>query len=124
MAEKPKTTAELKKIHPLEHFRQRPSMYIGKPSLYGLECFISGAELSESVSADSLPLFDVDWLEFDKWVIKTKTKRKNVRKSFDLARQMCNNDEAEAFYLWMDWFKEYKEKKDERNNREDEKSLP
>lgn len=90
-----------------ETILNRPGMYMGKKSIFGLVCFIAGIEIANLSNPHAKDVFDVDWWEFEKW-IQQKFKRKAFRRSLYLALDDAGNDDEKAFDIWADWFKEYK----------------
>jgi len=92
--------SEIKDITTWDHFAKRPGMYIGKRSIYGLQCFICGCRISGND-------FGVDWEKFEKFVTE-KIKWKTSSKSYGAALYLSDNLESEAFDLWMQWFEEFK----------------
>lgn len=90
---------------------QRPSLYMGKKSLFGLQCFMQGVWATKRQCKGHPPLFDINPLLMDEWVVKTKVKRKSKkrRSAAEVARLQCNGDEEKAFDLYLQWYKEYKD---------------
>lgn len=98
---------EIRTITLWQHFRQRPSMYMGKRSIFGLQCFLHGVQMTAACGhydkyKETFP--DFLWEEFEEWL----SKKKNVSrmKSFNIALNEANDDEK-AFDLWMDWYAEF-----------------
>lgn len=88
-----------------DHILERTSMYIGQPSLYGFQCFLSGLRIGNTTL-----LYWID-LDFDKWVLDhfaEGDKEESERKAHDLAMIKCNEDDAAAFHLYIEWIKQYK----------------
>jgi hypothetical protein len=81
-----------------DHFWKYPGMYIGKKSIYGLQCFLCGCALSGS-------LFKFNREEFEDWVAEKTGKKLNGR-SFAVATLLTDTDEK-AFDLWESWYKEF-----------------
>ena len=93
---------EIEVLSGWESVLHRPSLYIGKHSIYGLQCFISGLSITNS------NIFFNDFgFEFDTWVRKKLSVGKN-NKSFEHALEQADGDDEKAFGVWADWFKEYK----------------
>jgi hypothetical protein len=91
---------ELKVFSGWEGFFHRPSLYIGKPSLYGLQCFNKGLIIAKSTF-----FFDDIWgSDFELWVRENKG---GSEKSFDLALVEANSNDQEAFVIWEKWFREW-----------------
>jgi hypothetical protein len=90
-----------------EGIRTRPTLYIGKKSIYGLQCLIQGVWVAENMLRQKV--LDVDWHAFNAWVAK-KVRRQNNKPSFQFALLKCNNDDEKAFDLWMKWYDEYERK--------------
>lgn len=95
-----------------ESILDRPGMYLGKKSLYGLRCFIdgiltgrrNGIYAGADVTKDNI--FDVDWIDFEKWV-NQKFRRKGFERSHTLALEQAGNDDEKAFDIWAGWFREF-----------------
>lgn len=90
-----------------EGIRTRPTMYIGKKSIYGLQCLIEGIWIAENMLGKKA--LDVDWHAFNAWVAR-KIRRQNSKPSFQFALLKCNGDDEKAFDLWMEWYDEYERK--------------
>jgi len=90
-----------------EGIRTRPTMYIGKKSIYGLQCLLTGIMCVENMTQQKA--IDFDWHGFEAWVAKKIRKRLNSR-SFGAALSKCDNDDEKAFDLWMKWIDEYEKK--------------
>lgn len=89
---------------------KRPAMYLGKQSLFGLECFLCGL-----LCANSNFFFEEqEQFYFEIWVRK-KFSPEEGGKSFDLARKVANDDDSKAFDVWADWLKEYKGQNNEKS---------
>lgn len=108
---------EIKIVSGWEHILQRPGMYMGKKSIFGLQCFLGGIQLAGGFvcgQRDDDKVFEMvgdDWFNFEQWVQK-KTKFKGRLRSFDIALHEAGNDDEKAFDVWADWFKEWKKEKD------------
>lgn len=76
---------------------KRPIMYIGKKSIYGLRCFITGMRMIDPYA------FDLDG--FEEW---HRTQFAAIKISFEFALAMSNNDDEKAFELWAEWYTEFK----------------
>jgi hypothetical protein len=85
-------------VDPVEFFRKKPSMFIGKKSIYGLQCFIAGTQV-----AAFNKLFR--WGEFEEWFAKNK--EWNGGKSFAVVLKECNGDDDKAFDLWFNLYDEF-----------------
>lgn len=83
----------------MEFLRERPHVYIGKKSLYGLQCFISGLRCGGQNE------FKVDFFDFDRWFLKRNRKRES---SFVAATTQAGGDDEKAFDVWFGWFAEYR----------------
>ncbi len=95
--------SEIKNIELLEHFIKYPGLYIGKPSIYGLQCFLAGCKVSGNN-------FGIDWKEFENWVVK-KTGFKLSSISYGAAKYIAECDEA-AFDTWIAWLQEFRKEKE------------
>jgi hypothetical protein len=104
----------IKIIKGWESILQRPGMYMGKKSIFGLQCFVHGIQLADGFrcgARDDDKVFEMkgdDWFNFEQWVRKkSKKKAQNIR-SFDFALMDAGNDDEKAFDVWAEWFKEWK----------------
>ena len=75
----------------------RPMYYIGKKSIYGLLCFITGMRMNDPWA------FDLDG--FEEW---HRAQFAASKISFEFALAMSNNDDEKAFELWTEWYIEFK----------------
>ena len=85
----------------------RPEMYIGKPSLYGLNCLLTGLWIGRESN-----YLSIDWVDFDNWIhnkIKCNISSNiiNGKCWYEWALEKANNDDELAFYILKDWFMEY-----------------
>ena len=76
---------------------KRPVYYIGKKSIYGLRCLITGMRVNDPWA------FDLDG--FEEW---HRTQFAASKISFEFALAMSNNDDEKAFDLWAEWYTEFK----------------
>ena len=100
---------EIKVIKSWEIMLSRPGMYLGKKSIYGLQCLIEGIRMANYANPHAKDIFEVDWLEFEKWVWD-KTKTDTIR-SLNIALKLSDDDDEKAFDLWAEWFREFKAQK-------------
>lgn len=90
----------------------RPGMYMGKKSLFGLECLIAGVALANGSLCGGhgkdkfFEMSTDDWCDFEYWV-KEKTHQK-YKRSFAVALDLASQDDEKAFDIWTAWFKEWK----------------
>lgn len=102
--------------HLIESFRKRPGMYMGKKSINLLQIFLCGVECAEGSHnvAEGKNIFklfrakDHHWMHFEGWIASKYGNRPT--KSFGLALEKSEGDEAAAFDLWFKWFDEFAEK--------------
>lgn len=113
---------DIKILKGWESLLARPGMYIGKKSLYGLQCFIYGMEMGVHGPVCGGPpynkFFDMscdDWCDFIKWVReKTKYSDRNTTYTiaqdlaYTIAQDLASQDDEKAFDIWVAWFKEWK----------------
>ena len=104
-------TEVIKLIDFFDHFKQRPGMYIGKPSIDGLQCFLAGIEACRYVNKEFKHPFP-HFYEFEEWL------RKKIRRNFpnggsttEIFRESKGDDEK-AFHLWIERYSEFKDKKE------------
>lgn len=103
-----------------ESFLARPGMYMGKKSLFGLQCFMAGLQMAEiqigcgprkSDPRDKFfDMSDNDWMDFEKWVSQ-KTKHKGRCNAIGIAAIEAKDDDVKGFDIWAEWFKEWKNEK-------------
>ncbi len=96
---------EIEVIRGWEAVLRRPAMYLGKQSLFGLQCFLCGL-----LCAKSNFFFEPEeQFEFEMWV-RNKNKEHGQNKSYDLALKAASGDDAKAFEVWADWLREFKQR--------------
>src|SRR5579859_1627702 len=104
---------EIMKIEPVDHFRKRPGMYMGKASIFGFQCVLAGIGLAEQTQGTNITNKMFPALnDFEKWLAKKYKDYTRDTKSFGLALKRCNDDDHEAFYLWFQWYDEFIERND------------
>ncbi len=88
---------------------QCPEKFIGKKSLYGFQCFITGVYMGniDEIKAFNRTALGVSISDFDDW-IQSKFKFKKQHCSFELALKKAKKDDEKAFDIWVEWFKEFK----------------
>lgn len=83
----------------------RPCMYIGKRSIYGLECFLAGL----SVAKSNMFFEDAQGTDFNSWLRKKFPAASKT--TFECALDEASGDDEKAFDIWCEWFREYKNSK-------------
>ena len=84
---------------------RRPSMYLGKISLYGLECYVNGMMHANFKWLKRYEVMGVDIDAFEMWVRK---KYSSSLKSFELALGEAKQDDERAFEVWANWLNEFR----------------
>ncbi|MEM8557466.1 MAG: hypothetical protein AAGG50_06535 [Bacteroidota bacterium] len=103
----------------VELVRERPGMFVGKKSLYGLACFVGGARHVESAHSTEPEAWKFNRPDqFERWV-ELRGKPQPIS-SFDFALAQADSDDA-AFDLWFAWWDEFQR---ERNGKAATESSP
>ena len=89
----------IKVISGWEAVLHRPGMYLGKRSIYGLECFICGLRCANCDMFFNDHQFDHGF-EFENWVHDQIGIKKKNKRSFELALEQAENDDEKAFDIW------------------------
>ncbi len=106
MKSKPYITEEIEVLTAMDAVRIRPSMYIGKKSLYGLRCMLFGAQLCGHCERTTLQF---NCLKFEAWVSENKgdKKRPLAIQSYDIALAAADQDDQKGFDEWFKLYDEY-----------------
>lgn len=88
--------------------RERPSMWLYKPSPLDLHTFIRGMIFSTSVHKPSSSKCweDFNFQEFESWVSKNFNSERMSINSFHLADHLSETGEL-GFKLWFKWYDQY-----------------
>lgn len=111
----PSFMRDIPKYSMMKSIRLRPLMYFKEVSLQNLQAFLMGIEIAErhlKIDVEREGVVGLNRGEFEDWVRKKLKKKTQQHRSETFARDKCNGDEVEAFYLWFDWFEEFMEMKD------------
>lgn len=106
MKSKSYITEDIEVISGMDAVRFRPTMYIGKKSLYGLRCMLFGANLCGKCEHTVLQF---DSLKFEQWIAENKgdKKRPSAVQSYDIALAAAGGDDEKAFDEWYKLYDEY-----------------
>jgi len=92
----------------LADLRERPGMWLGKKTAYGLEMLVRGIEFAEefhNVPAEAR-VGGFDFAEFEAWVERAYNPDRLTLRSFGMAVHAAGS-EADGFDLWFRWYDEY-----------------
>jgi hypothetical protein len=93
----------------LDAIRQRPGMFLGHTTVYGLSVLLMGFQFAEDyheVPASSrLGGFDIQ--SFEAWVERKYNPKRLSHNSRSLAEHVAGSDAA-GFDLWFRWYDEYR----------------
>lgn len=93
----------------LEAIRQRPGMFLGHQTAYGLSVLLMGFMFAEDYhdvpAQDRLGGFDL--ASFEAWVEKTYNPKRLSQNSRSLAEHVAGSDAA-GFDLWFRWYDEFR----------------
>jgi hypothetical protein len=92
----------------LTTIRARPGMFLGRPTIGGLQLFLSGIQFAEHYY--ELPsetrIGGFDRQVFELWVKYRYNPRRLSHSSFSLAASLAGDDEA-GFNMWFHWYDEF-----------------
>lgn len=92
-------------------FSERPSMYLGETSLKLLRVFINAIHMTENLHdiPTNKSLLPGDLGEFENWLARHNKNYCGATLSYGLAMRKSQNNDKEAFNLWMKWYNEFVE---------------
>ena len=91
----------------LSKIRERPGMFLGRPTISGLHLFLNGISFAEDYYSLKDRITGFDWDRFEQWIEHRFNPRKLSLGSFGLARENANDEES-GFDLWFAWYDEFR----------------
>jgi hypothetical protein len=92
----------------LAAIRQRPGMFLGHKTVFGLSLLLSGIMFAEDYheipGKARIGGFDLE--KFEKWVESEYNPQRLSHNSLSLAEHLAGSDAA-GFDLWFSWYDEY-----------------
>jgi hypothetical protein len=93
----------------LAAIRQRPGLFLGHKSAYGLQILLMGFEFAENYHGvpESSRLGGFDHAKFEGWIVSKYNPDRLSHNSITLAEHVAGSDAA-GFDLWFQWYDEYR----------------